>query len=136
VALGETQFTQHCRELTNSSPMAVLYDLGLSHATELLLGTTPAVTDIAELCGFSTAQYLATCFKARYGMSPSGHRKGPRFNIGRWPILNARSGPGCVASTAILTAGREGIGRRQISVSRLTSGSVGSPCHGLGATFR
>lgn len=72
--MGRTQFTQHCRELTNSSPMAVLNNLRLSRAAELLTETTFAVTDIAQLCGFSTSQYLATCFKAHYGKSPSDYR--------------------------------------------------------------
>lgn len=72
--MGRTQFTQHCRDLTNSSPMEVLNDLRLSRAAELLTGTASPVTDIAQICGFGTSQYFATRFRTRYGQSPTAYR--------------------------------------------------------------
>lgn len=72
--MGRTQFTQHCRDLTNSSPMELLNDLRLSRAAELLVGTSMPVTDIAQICGFGTSQYFATRFRSRYGQSPTAHR--------------------------------------------------------------
>ncbi len=49
-------------------------ELQLAKATELLLSTSLAVSDIAEKVGFGDANYFSTAFKSQYGMSPRQYR--------------------------------------------------------------
>ena len=46
-------------------------DLKLSHAPELLSGTTLNVSEVAEHLGFSSAGYFARLFRAKYSVSPT-----------------------------------------------------------------
>lgn len=69
--MGRTQFTQLCRDVTNASPMEFLNERRLCRAAALLRDTPMAVTDVAARCGFDTAQYFATRFKARFGCTPT-----------------------------------------------------------------
>lgn len=46
-------------------------DLKLSHAPELLTGTTLNVNEIAAYLGFSSAGYFSRLFKAKYSVSPT-----------------------------------------------------------------
>ncbi|MBI9087884.1 MAG: AraC family transcriptional regulator [Desulfobacterium sp.] len=75
--LKKSQFTQYCRKMTNRTPMEHLADLRIRRA-ETLLRTqrSKAVAEIALACGFHSAQYFATIFKKRVGMSPSQYREG------------------------------------------------------------
>ena len=69
--LGVTRFTDYCRRLTNTTPMQHLNRLRLESAGQLLKeqrGLTN--TEVAELCGFSSAQYFATVFNRQFGCTP------------------------------------------------------------------
>lgn len=69
--LKKSQFTQYCRKMTNRTPMEHRADLRIRRAETLLRThrSTP-VAEIALACGFHSAQYFATIFKKRVGMSP------------------------------------------------------------------
>ena len=74
--LGTTQFTRHCRQLTNMTPMEYLARCRIVAATELLR-TEPdrSVTDVGLSLGFSSSQYFAKVFRKHTGCSPSEFRQ-------------------------------------------------------------
>ena len=57
------------------TPLQYLTEVRISHAKYELLNTDRSVTEIAELCGFSTYNYFCTVFRKRCGMSPRDFRK-------------------------------------------------------------
>jgi transcriptional regulator GlxA family with amidase domain len=50
-------------------------ELRLDHAMQLLRTTDLNITDIAEQCGFSTANTFYKAFRRKYQLSPSAVRK-------------------------------------------------------------
>jgi len=73
-SMGRTQFTKHCQELTNLSPIEFLTHARLQHAKRLLETSACSITDIAAQCGFETPQYFATRFRKFIGISPAAYR--------------------------------------------------------------
>lgn len=69
--LGVTRFTDYCRRLTNMTPMQHLNRMRLESAAQLL-AERPDLTNgqVAEQCGFSSAQYFATVFGRQFGCTP------------------------------------------------------------------
>lgn len=74
-AMGRTQFTRHCQEITNMTPIEYLTHSRIERAKEMLRTTGRSVTDIATMCGFETSQYFATRFRTAVGTSPASYRK-------------------------------------------------------------
>lgn len=74
--MARSQFTLHCRSLTNRTPMSYLTDCRIE-AAKVLLADRPDlnVTEIAASCGFQTSQYFATRFRIRAGSAPAEYRK-------------------------------------------------------------
>jgi AraC family transcriptional regulator, 4-hydroxyphenylacetate 3-monooxygenase operon regulatory protein len=74
--MARSQFTWHCRNLTNRTPMHYLADCRIE-AAKSLLAVRPDlnVSDIAGICGFQTSQYFATQFRKRVGQAPAEFRK-------------------------------------------------------------
>lgn len=69
--LGVTRFTDYCRRLTNTTPMQHLNRMRLESAAQLLRELPNLTnTQIAERCGFSSAQYFATVFRRQFGCTP------------------------------------------------------------------
>ncbi len=64
-------FTEACGE----TPLAYLTNVRLYHAKYLLLNSRHTITEISELCGFSTYNYFCSVFKKHLGVSPSEFRK-------------------------------------------------------------
>ena len=56
------------KQYFNKSPIVYLTEYRLSHATKLLMKTEKSITEIATLCGFSTASYFGKQFKKLYGI--------------------------------------------------------------------
>ena len=73
--MGTTAFAQHCRRLTNQSPIEYLNRCRLELAAKRLRNEpdTP-VTDIAFDCGFTSSQYFATCFRCHFHCPPTSYR--------------------------------------------------------------
>lgn len=61
--------TMHC------SVMEYRSFIRISRAKELLISGGKSLEEIAELCGFSSANYFSLIFKKEVGISPSGYRK-------------------------------------------------------------
>jgi AraC family L-rhamnose operon regulatory protein RhaS len=75
-----THFVHYCRQITNRSPVQYLNDLRLQRAREILLEQPDMpIVDLAMICGFATSQYFASCFKRRYGLTPTALRASTLF---------------------------------------------------------
>ena len=69
--LGVTRFTDYCRRLTNTTPMQHLNRMRLESAAQLLIERKDLTNaQVAERCGFSSAQYFATVFGRQFGCTP------------------------------------------------------------------
>ncbi|TWU40973.1 AraC family transcriptional regulator [Novipirellula artificiosorum] len=73
--LGVTQFSSHCKQLTNMSPLQYLNHLRLERAARLLVEHPDlAITEVTHQCGFASSQYFATAFRRRFGVAPREYR--------------------------------------------------------------
>lgn len=68
--IGRTKFANYCHEITNTSPIDYLNRCRLAQAARRLREeTNTPITTIAMDVGFSSSQYFARKFKARYNMT-------------------------------------------------------------------
>lgn len=63
------------KELTGMTPNDYLRTARLKRAAELLLDDRLNVTEVAYKVGFEDPSYFSKCFKAYFGMAPSGFAK-------------------------------------------------------------
>ncbi|MEM6885427.1 MAG: helix-turn-helix transcriptional regulator [Verrucomicrobiota bacterium] len=74
--LGRSAFTHYCHEITNTSPIDFLNRCRVEEAaTRLIENPDMSITQIAFDVGYSSSQYFARRFHARYGVSPRAWRK-------------------------------------------------------------
>ena len=59
------------KSLTDLSPIDFIKSIRLNHALKLIQTGTYTVTEVSELCGFSSVKYFSAAFKAYFGKSPS-----------------------------------------------------------------
>ena len=59
------------KALTNLSPSEFMKTIRLNYAMELLKSRSYSVTEISELCGFSSVGYFSTVFKKHFQKSPT-----------------------------------------------------------------
>lgn len=59
------------KSLTGQSPTDFIRVIRLTHAYELLKSQNLTVTEVSELCGFSSIGYFSTVFRKYYGKAPS-----------------------------------------------------------------
>jgi signal transduction histidine kinase/CheY-like chemotaxis protein/ligand-binding sensor domain-containing protein len=59
------------KALTDQSPSDFIKTVRLDHALELLQSRQYNVTEVSELCGFSSIGYFSTVFKKHFGSSPT-----------------------------------------------------------------
>lgn len=64
------------RETTGQTPVELIRNMRLERAAELLRGSSRSVNEVADLVGFSYANYFARCFKEKYGVSPKDYSAG------------------------------------------------------------
>ena len=62
------------KKYVDVSPINYLLELRIKKVTEYLRTTSYSLTDIAELCGFNGASYMAEMFKKLVGKSPLNYR--------------------------------------------------------------
>ena len=73
--LERSQFSSHCKDLTNMTPVDYLTQCRVDAATTLLSGQPDLrITDIAMSCGFGSSQYFATVFRKYVGCTPKAFR--------------------------------------------------------------
>lgn len=63
------------------SPIDYLLNIRISKAKEMLLNTQKSVNEIAECCGFSSANYFGLIFKKKENISPLMYRKHQRSKL-------------------------------------------------------
>jgi len=59
------------KSLTDQSPTDFIKMVRLDYALELLQSHKYSVTEVSELCGFSSIGYFSTVFKKHFGKSPT-----------------------------------------------------------------
>ena len=59
------------KSLTDQAPSDFIRSIRLSHSLELLRSQKYSITEVGELCGFSSIGYFSTAFKKRFGKTPS-----------------------------------------------------------------
>ncbi len=73
-AISKFHFTRLFHQATGFTPHRWLCDRRLDAAKQLLETTDLSVGEIADRCGFAHANYFATAFSKRFGISPSDYR--------------------------------------------------------------
>lgn len=71
LALSQSLLYKKIKALTNLSVVEFIREIRLSHAMELLRGGGHNVTEVSELCGFSTPAYFCKVFKEHFGKTPT-----------------------------------------------------------------
>lgn len=61
---------QKLKALTGQSPIDFIRAIRFKYAMELLKTNKYTITEVSELCGFSSSNYFSTAFKKHYGKSP------------------------------------------------------------------
>lgn len=59
------------KSLTDLSPTDFIKNIRLNYALKLLQTGKHTITEVSELCGFSSAKYFSTAFKNHFGKPPS-----------------------------------------------------------------
>ena len=73
--MEETYFSKKFKQLTGFGFNEYLTQIRLRKSESLLLSTKQTIGEIAEMCGFSSANYFGDIFKNCNGESPSQYRK-------------------------------------------------------------
>lgn len=68
-------FSRVFKRYTSVSPHQYVLNVRLKHSELLLKNTAKPITEIAFECGFNNADYFATAFKQKYGLSPSMYKQ-------------------------------------------------------------
>ena len=72
--LSKHYFCHLFKSVIGQSAMAYLNDYRIKVADTLLGNTEKSISDIAEACGFESANYFCRKYKLFYGISPGKHR--------------------------------------------------------------
>jgi signal transduction histidine kinase/ligand-binding sensor domain-containing protein/AraC-like DNA-binding protein len=59
------------KSLTDQSPVEFMKTIRLEHALELLQTQKYSITEVSELCGFTSVGYFSTVFRKYYGVPPT-----------------------------------------------------------------
>lgn len=62
---------QKLKSLTEQSPIEFIRTIRFNYAMELLQSKKYSITEIGEMCGFSSPSYFSTAFKKHFGKSPA-----------------------------------------------------------------
>lgn len=76
--ISKSTLIYNFKKHTNCSIVDFLLNIRLTKAKELLFNTKRTMEEIAEDCGFSSANYFGTIFKKKEGLSPMQYRKNER----------------------------------------------------------
>lgn len=79
VHMSESYFSKKFKAVTGLNFSEYIVSTRIKKADELLINTNKSVSEIAELCGFSDANYFGDVFKKKKGLSPNKYRKSKSF---------------------------------------------------------
>lgn len=74
INLSQSQLTRKIKALTNYTPVEIIRNTRLQHASTLLRSTEKTVSEIAFATGFTSLAYFSRCYKEAFGESPSDSR--------------------------------------------------------------
>jgi signal transduction histidine kinase/DNA-binding NarL/FixJ family response regulator/AraC-like DNA-binding protein/streptogramin lyase len=78
MGMGRTLLFEKVGELTDRTPMELVFEHRLGRAAELLAAGEGGVGEIAYAVGFRSVSHFTHRFRQRYGVSPSGWKRGER----------------------------------------------------------
>jgi len=75
IGMGRTTFYKKLKSLTSMSPIEFVRDMRLKRSKQLLDSGECTVSEAGYSAGFNSLPYFSTCFKEKYGTSPSAYLK-------------------------------------------------------------
>jgi DNA-binding response OmpR family regulator/nitrogen-specific signal transduction histidine kinase len=75
ISMSRTSFYKKFKSLTGLAPVEFVREMRLKRACQYLDAGYGNVSEIAYTVGFSNARYFSTCFKARFGVTPTEYVK-------------------------------------------------------------
>lgn len=75
VNISQGQFSRVFKEVTKQTPIEFLNGMRLERAKGILMSEGRTMTEIADLCGFSSSAYFSSSFQKQYGISPTEYVK-------------------------------------------------------------
>lgn len=79
--VSSTHLSRTVRRYFGITPSALVEDLRLRRASQLLSTTSASISDIAERCGFSNSAYFSTRFRRATSVSPREYRARARTGL-------------------------------------------------------
>ncbi|GAB3018187.1 hybrid sensor histidine kinase/response regulator transcription factor [Niabella terrae] len=76
--MSRTAFYKKFKSLSGMTPVEFVRDRRLKKARLLLEAGTMNVSEVAYECGFNNPKYFSTCFKEKFGLSPTDYLKTSR----------------------------------------------------------
>ena len=73
--ISKNTLCKNFQQIMNCSVMEYCSEVRLNQAKHLLSTTAKSMEEIAEACGYSSANYFSLFFKSKTGLSPSNYRK-------------------------------------------------------------
>lgn len=73
--ISKNTLCKNFQQVMHCSVMEYCSAARLNEAKHLLLTTEKSIEDIADLCGYSSANYFSLLFKSKTGLAPSSYRK-------------------------------------------------------------
>lgn len=74
VHLDKSYLVRLFRNTYGKTPIRMLIQLRMEHASDLVTGTDMPIADIAAACGYSAASYFTAEYKKHFGTTPMLHR--------------------------------------------------------------
>ena len=75
VHLEKSYFVRLFRKETGKTPIAMLVEMRLDRASDLVFTTDMSISDIAAACGYATVSFFISEYKRRFGQTPEAHRR-------------------------------------------------------------
>ena len=106
--MSRCHFSREFRKASGISPGKFISQVRMDHAMRLVKAGGRRVKDMAQLCGFSSANYFCKVFRKSYGASPGSlATTGIVLKMPSPSIDESHSGaPTCTAAPATLSARR------------------------------
>ena len=73
--ISKNTLCKNFQQVMNCSVIEYCSAVRLNEAKHLLLTTDKSIEDVADLCGYSSANYFSLLFKLKTGLAPSNYRK-------------------------------------------------------------